>query len=80
MNPRQLALDALLLGDAAAKCAAVDALPLPAREQTPTDPDIFRMICSRAGGNVGFQRRGEINSIPSLTNSTGLAGTRLVNK
>ncbi|MBL8391365.1 MAG: ferritin-like domain-containing protein [Candidatus Accumulibacter sp.] len=44
MNPRQLALDALLLDDAAAKCAAVDALPLPAGEQTPADPDGSRLL------------------------------------
>ncbi|EXI67565.1 MAG: hypothetical protein AW08_01826 [Candidatus Accumulibacter adjunctus] len=43
MNLRQLALDALLLGDPALKCAAVDAMPLPAGEQTPADPDSRRL-------------------------------------
>lgn len=43
MNPRQLALDALLLGDPGLKCAAVDAMPLPVGEQTPAEPDSSRL-------------------------------------
>jgi uncharacterized ferritin-like protein (DUF455 family) len=44
LNPRQLALDALLLGDPALKCAAVDTMPLPAGEQAPAEPDSSRLL------------------------------------
>ena len=50
MNPRQLALDALLLADPAAKCAAVDAIALPAGEQTPADPDSSRLLSEALPG------------------------------
>jgi len=50
LNPRQIALDALLLAEPAAKCAAVDAMPLPVGEQAPADPDSRRLLSETLPG------------------------------